>query len=174
MSDYTYPPPSPPPPASPPPAHDDCPDAGAPSFALDVSSMLKLDLGNLPEITAPAGDIPQTGDLLHVETAGFELEVGSLFAHSDCPDAQLAEPLISISTGFDGGSAGDDDGGGVGGPFLARLLEPATGVVASAAVLVPDALGSPADGGGTDNCQCDGLLQPLLGNVLDQVDGLLA
>ena len=172
MSDYTYAPP----PTPQPPEHGDCPDAGAPSFAFNASATLNLDLGNLSALSPPAENIPQIGDILHFDLAGSELEVAGpfpLFA-SDCPDGQPAEPLISISAGFDGGSTGGEAASGVGGAFLARLLEPATGAVTSASGLVADGFGPQTDDGGADHCQCDGLLQPLVGNVLDQVDNLLA
>jgi hypothetical protein len=143
-------------------------------LSLDLGSPFKLDLGKLTsDVMSPAGGIMQRADLLHLDLDGSKVEVGNPLG-PDCPDAEMADPLISISTGFSAGAPGDGSSGDDGGAFLGSLLAPGAGVIGTATGLAAGLLGTSGGddtGGGGDDCACGGLLQ--LGGLLDDVGGLL-
>jgi hypothetical protein len=161
-----------PPPPPPPPAPDDQADPGSQLLSLELGSPFKLDLGQLTsDVMSPAGGIMRSGDLLHLDLEGSKVEVGNPLGQ-DCPDAEMADPLISISTGFFAGTPGEGDAGGA---FLGSLLAPGAGAIGTATGLAAGLLStSGADDtgtGGSDDCACGGLLH--LGNLLDDVGGVL-
>jgi hypothetical protein len=137
-----------------------------------LSSPTDLDLGKLLGIaTTPTGGLTATSDFLHLGLDGSTVEVGDPLALS-AADGPEQDPLIDINAQLFS-HAGGTGGLNFGGAFLARLVESGSGAVASAAHIASNLLDAgEGDAGGSD-CHCDGLLQPLVGNILDQADDVL-
>lgn len=147
----------------------------SPAPIMPVSALVELDVGKLlagASVQADADNKAHGSDLLHLDLASARLEIAGFLALAgeDCADEKQTDPLLSVGFEVGGDASGNDHAGGVGGEFLARVIEAGTRLAASATGLATgnDGAGT-GDDGHADCCQCAGLLQSLNG-VADHID----